>query len=386
MLYQIIGISLCAPLLIASLYRGLSLFSMPVLTSGVWLMVFGTGILLHSKFYSLTSEVFIAWLIWFSITGYLSFLVTPARSIRVPVSEFRRLPFGYSYLMYGLIAWLCYEVWVVGTAGPNHFFLNLRLSSNGLEGYESLGVIVNVYPIIFALFVFEHIYPSKRNKQTRRLTWVWLLLYAVATMGKFAVITPVITWLVLRDFKRKVSWEKLALIGISASILMLLLHFVRASEDDTISFIGLVGTYVYSPIVALGYFDPHQVGQIGPNVFRIFYAIGNRVGLADDPVDVILEYVNVPNPTNVYSVLYPFLFDFGLIGVALGGVLYLLIFTPLFYCATHHNRFCQAAYALLSICLVAQFISELFLTMISGFVQTALAICLLFYISLYYLK
>ncbi|WP_232424766.1 O-antigen polymerase [Tepidiphilus thermophilus] len=290
-------------------------------------------------------------------------------------------PDNYFYLLLGLVVWIWYRIWVVGSSGPEHFFLNLRLSSNGLEGFEPLGTVGRFYPLIFALFTFEHIYTHKRNRHLRIICWIWMMSYAIATMGKFAVLTPILAWSIIKGLQGRIRMGRIAAIVCGTFVLMLVVHFIRKGEQDEAGFLDVLATYVYSPIVALGYVKPVVSEYTAPYVFRFFYAMGNFFGLSPAPIDVISDYVYIPFPTNVYTVMQPFLHDFSLIGVAVGALFYAFLFCILFWLAVMNKGYYLGLYAMISICLVGQFFAETLLMMLSQHIQEAIMLAFIFIVS-----
>lgn len=381
MLYQVSAIALCSLLLAICAIRRLSLFSPPVVTSLVWLLVFLSGAAYSEAFFPITEQAFIAWLLWFSITGFAAFFASPAGYCKRHSENFRTIPLDYSPILLALLIWLIYRTYELGATGPNHFFLNLRLSAIGLDGYDSLGLAGRAYPLIFALFIFENIYSNIHNKHRRILCWMWMFAYAVATMGKFAVLTPIATWCVIRGIKGTLSLKMIISLAGLTLLLMLGIHFIRTGEGDESTLFEKLGIYIYSPIVALGYIEPLSGDQIGPYVFRFLYAVGHTLNLNDQPVQTIMDYVAVPSQTNVYTVLLPFLHDFSIAGVFFGAFAYLIIFSSLFFFARRWRGYALGLYASLFISLISQPFAETVFTNFSGNLQIAICLSLVFLAS-----
>ncbi len=381
MFYQASALTLCTLLLAASAIRKLSLFSPPVVTGVVWSIVFIAGLAFSDKFYPLTDQAFFAWLIWFSITGIGSFFLAPGGCQRSYYNSVRTLNFDYSFLMLLLILWLGYRIWVVGSTGPEHFFLNLRLSSNQIEGFEPLGLVGRFYPLVFALFIFEHIFANEKNRRRRVLCWVWMLAYAVATMGKFAVLTPIFTYCAIRGIQGRFKLRTIVAMGSCAFFLMLLVHFVRRGSEDGATFLDMLAIYIYSPLVALGHLEQSVAEQFLPHIFRLAYAVGSALNLTDPPVAVILDYVETPISTNVYTAMQPFMQDGGLLGVAFGAAVYMVTFSFLYRRSLSGHDLSLALYAALSVILVAQFIGDLFVTLLSLNIQLFVFTALIFFLS-----
>lgn len=375
--YPFFALVIVVLVLAISTVRGMSLYSPMVINALVWLLVFATGFVVGDAYYPIRDQAFIAWLIFFVGSSVIYFFLIPETASSSPPSPetTRRLPVDYAIVLLFLTAWLAHRIWVVGSSGPEHFFLNLRLSSNGLEGYEPLGFVARFYPVIFALFLFEHVHLHKGNRHLRLLLWTWMLLYAFATMGKFAVLTPVLAWVIVQGLAGRIKLYFFAPFAAAVFSSMMALHFIRAGEHDESTLGHLIGVYVYSPIVALGYMPTDSELPFGYYVLRFFYAIGHALGIADKPADVILSYVEVPVLTNVYTAMQPFFSDFGLLGVACGMIAFSGGVTVLYRAAQNNNPLGLMLYAGFAIGLVGQFFGDLLVAMVSGNLQ--LAICIL---------
>jgi oligosaccharide repeat unit polymerase len=240
------------------------------------------------------------------------------------------------------------------------------LASIGAEGVASYGILGRFYPLVFALFLFEHVYENKENKHLRILLWVWMLLYAFATMGKFSLLTPFVAWGIIRGIKGQLQFSKIFLLGPALLLLMIIINISRASASSIFSFADMWSTYVYSPLVALGYMDINPANQY---VLRFFYAVGYRLGIAPKPVNVISPYVYVPEATNVFTVMQPFYHDWGLLGVFWGALVYALFFSLLYFYSKKEKGFALILFSGYSIALIGQFIVDLLIMHFSGNLQ-----------------
>ncbi|HGN8898606.1 TPA: hypothetical protein ACK1JQ_003814 [Enterobacter roggenkampii] len=90
------------------------------------------------------------------------------------------------------------EIYNVGKGGPSSFFLNLRLA-NVVDDYEGakFTVLTAVYPIMIAIFAIVCL--SETYKKNKYSILLWMLLFCFGTMGKFAVITPILIFLIIRE-------------------------------------------------------------------------------------------------------------------------------------------------------------------------------------------
>ncbi|EJV7201086.1 O18ab/O18ac family O-antigen polymerase, partial [Escherichia coli] len=124
-----------------------------------------------------------------------------------------------------------FEIYMVGMGGANGFFLNLRLA-NTLEGYMGKKFILMpaVYPLMMAMFAIVCL--TKTSKLNKYSIYFWMLLYCIGTMGKFSILTPILTYLIIYDFKHRLKVKKTIKFTLLIIILALTLHFTRMAEND----------------------------------------------------------------------------------------------------------------------------------------------------------
>lgn len=383
MSFLIYGFCIAAFVLVILLRRRCYVYSPGVMSAIVWMAVFLTGLVAGKDYYPITNSAFIAWIIWFIATSFIYIFFGQTQFI--PASkkiEIKIIPIDYSLFLLGMIFWLAYRIRMVGISGPDHFLLNLRLSSVGLAGYEPLGVIARFYPIIFALFLFENVNASLHNRLLRFLLWGWMLLYAFATMGKFSILTPILAWICIQGISGKFKIKYWAIVVPATILLMTGVHFYRDQEGVNSGLSSFISLYVYSPLVALGYAPIDVLAPFGFYTLRFFYALGYALGISGKPSNVILEFIKVPVETNVYTVMQPYFMDFGFIGVGFGAILFALFFAVLYRLACKKRGAWLALYSGLVIAIVGQFIGDLFLTAISANLQLAISIALIYlYVS-----
>ena len=359
----------------------ISLFSPFVINALAWLLSFFPALFFYENFYPLTGNVFFSWLIWFTVTSIVFFLFYFYGKNTWQETEVRKLPLDYSVGILILIAWLGYKIWVIGNTGPEHFFLNLRLSAINAEGVSSIGLVGRFYTLVFALFLFEHVYEREENRRLRFLLWCWMLLYAVATMGKLSLLTPFVSWAIIKGVKGRLKIKKIIILVPVVFVLMMAIHFMRAGAD-TSSIGDVLAAYTYAPLVGLGYINVDNSLPIGAYVFRFLYAVGYRLGITQlQPMNTILSYAEIPKPVNAFTVMYPFYFDFGLLGVLLGALFYGLFFSFLYLFSIKGRRMALTLYSGYSIVLVGQFIGDFLITNFSLNLQIFIWVVLIYLAS-----
>lgn len=363
--------------------RRCSLFSPIVISTLIWLVVFTAGLFLEDRFYPIKERAFIAWLSWFMVANLIFFLLYPYNPKNSCINnKIRKIPIDYSLPLLVLIIWLGYRIWVVGNSGPEDFFLNLRMSALNPQSLSSIGsLVIRSYPLIFALFLFEHIYLHQENRHLRRLLWCYMLLYAMANMSKLSILTPMLSWVIIQGILGRLKMFKIFAVALIALTLMIFLHHIRASPSSDLSLADILSIYIYSPIIALGYMDIDESFPIGAYTLRFFYVIGNIVGIAPQPAGTIMPYVAVPELTNVYTVMQPFYYDFGLLGVLFEAMSYGLFFSFLYFLSVRKGGFWLALFSGYSIVLVMQFFADVLISQLSGNIQLLICILAVFSIS-----
>lgn len=372
MLFLASGSAIILMVIWAGFHNRISLYSPLMLSALVWQAVFVSGLAYGDRFYPLTESAFFMWLTWFLVTSVFYFFLSVEQQ-PVRESELRRLPIDYTLILVGVLLWLVYHIWTVGNVGPAHFFFNLRHTSSQVVGFASLGFLDRLYPWVFALFIFEHVNASAENRRLRILLWCAMLLYALATMTKFGILTPFLAWAVIKGIRGTLPARKLLVLVPFLFCIMVALQFSRDGKAEQFVFGKFLSIYTYSPIVALGYMDTPIDAPFGAHVFRFVYVLTHALIGGSEPVQALQHYSAVPYMTNVYTVIRPFAVDFGMVGVLFGATAYGLIFGLMFRFAGANRQLPLIIYAGLSVVLVAQFFDDLLFTMFSGHLQFIIA-------------
>jgi len=384
MFYHLCALTLIILVLGLAAVRRCSLYSPLVMSASIWLFVFIIGLIAEKSYYPIQEKAFIAWMIWFMTTSLIFFLLYPSSMKSAWIrTEIRRIPMDYTLPLLLLIAWLCYRIWVVGSSGPGDFFLNLRMAAISTEGFTNLGfVIIRLHPLVFALFLFEHYFSNRENKNLRLLLWCFMLLYAIGTMGKYYILYTIMSWTILQGITGRLNTAKIALLVAGVFPLAMALHFIRGGlVSDAHTIWKIVALYTYSPIVAFGYMDIDSSLPIGAHVFRFFYAIGNIFHITPQPIDIFFASVQVPELTNVFTAMHTFYYDFGLLGVALGAFFYGLFFSCLYFLSIKKGGFWTVLFSFYSFALVQQFFAEHLFMVLSLYLQFFLYSLAIFLVS-----
>jgi len=381
MFYHLCALALIGLVLGLAVVRRCSLYSPLVISASTWLVVFIAGLIFQKRFYPIQEDAFIAWIIWFMVICTIFFFLNPSCVKNAWTEDkIRRIPVDYSLPLLLMIVWLGYSIWVIGSTGPEHFFLNLRMSATNLEGFNHLGLLLRLYPLVFALFLFEHVYAHQKNKHLRILLWCCMLLFAVGSMSKLSILTPLLSWAIIQGMTGRIKFARIVLLVIVVFSLMISVHFMRASVSDEHTIVDVLALYVYSPLVALGYMDIDGSLPFGAYVLRFFYVISSYLHIRPMPA-MTLSYTEVPEPTNVYTVMGLFYYDFGQLGVLLGAVFYGILFSYLYLRSVNNGRLALVLYSGYSIVLIMQFFADVGMAFFSGNLQILIWVFVVFLAS-----
>lgn len=369
MFYQLCALALIALVLGLAAVRRFSMYSPLMISALIWFVVFVAGLIFEERFYPLQEKAFIAWLIWFMVTSMIFFFFYPSQLKRARIeTEIRKIPLDYTLPLLLLAILLVYRIWVVGSSGPEQFFLNLRLSSNNLEGFTPLGLVGRFYPLVFALFLFEHVYERKGNRHLRIILWIMMILYAIANMGKLDLLTPAASYVVIKGLRGEINLLKVSIFSAVLFAAMLSIHFIRAGSSDESTIADILAIYIYSPLVALGYMNIDSGLPTCAHTLRFFYFLGNILDIAPQYVDIISPIIWIPESVNVYTIMEPFYYDMGLLGIFFRQFC-MVFFSALYWLSVKKGGLWLVLFSGFSIVLVAQFITDLFIMLFSGNLQ-----------------
>lgn len=139
-----------------------------------------------------------------------------------------------------------------------------------------------------------------------------------------------------------------------------------ASVFQSILTYFLGGIYAFDHFIREGY-----NAEFGENTFRFFIAILHSLGVIDkEPKDLVMEFINYPVLSNVYSLYYIYIKDFwyfGLIFNALWSFLHCW-----FYYRAKANFFYLFMYAALLFPLIMSFFQDQYVSLLSTWIQLIL--------------
>lgn len=298
------------------------------------------------------------------------------RGPHVNVGLFRVL-LVVTLVMTPLFAWNVYQI--VSQFSAADMLNNVRVLANASAGQGVLrySIVINQVLLIIALWS----YPRVPLWQVLFIVAA-CLLNALAIMEKGGIFFVVLMCFYVLYERRVVSLRSIALAGVAVVGGFYLFNLMRAgvnsdyTENET--FLDFIGMYLTSPSVAFSRLTEELTPQFGTNTFEFFYAVFDKLGLGTFVVhDKVQDFMWVPMPTNVYTIMQPFFVDFGRFGVAFFAALYGVLFGVLYRAHLNGESIGRALYSYAVFILILQFYQDNLMLSLSYIIQLTILVVLL---------
>lgn len=339
--------------------------------------------------YPLTSQFYTALALWVTalcITAFVTYTLMKGSPLgleartttnsRKPCIEERHIVFNalfaLSIIMTPLYAWNVYKI--VSQFSADDMMNNVRLLANegSGQGILAYSVVINQLLLIVALWSYPRI-----------PTWQLVTIIVSCLMGALAIMEKgAIFFILLMCFyvmyeRRVVKMRTIVVISALTLAGFYLFNLARQGENSDYAqnetFADFIAMYLASPSVAFSRLTPDLTPQIGANTFEFFYAVLDKLGIGQFVVHQKLQdFVWVPMPTNVYTVMQPFFIDFGFPGVAFFGAIYGVIFGVLYRLYQNEKKMACVLYTYSIYILVLQFYQDNFMLSLSYIIQLSI--------------
>ncbi len=367
-------------LLLGGYYLSRDIFSPFVIQPGVWTVILLLYQIMPHGFFPLQNDfiqLLLTWNICFLISAYITFYYVPRSSSNAVAMEPNKrvldVYFWLSVIVMPIVVFL--TIWIAYIEDPVNMFRYLRVMNTGAdENIEApdLGILYYFVPMTYVLLFFVLLYSKK--KWPIVVVLLLNLLFAFVTMAKTVFLSIIFPFLYIAYLNKKIKGKHI-LYGLLAFVVFsFLLQSMRsASSQDSVEMVDVnsfLSLYLLSSLSAFDtYAEPFSSHDFGGHVFRLFYAVGQNLGLDVQPENTILDFVGVPELTNTYTILYPFYVDFGWYGVILFALLYGCGYGFLYKKTVTGGKMAQVFYAI-ALCFIGlEFIGEFFFTNLSQELQ-----------------
>jgi oligosaccharide repeat unit polymerase len=366
----------------------------PLLYSLLWLLILLSFYLVKEfdviEIYPLSGEIlaiFIAGSIIFSIGGIVSTLLyfdSELSSHQRPVPyqlEINKF-FDTTLFLIPLVflpAFLFRSWQIYDSSNISNFFVGLRTEL--VYGEENYGPLK--YLITFAVFNSTYRFALNSDTKSKKfktiISLIIAIVYSIFSTSRTAFFFLLLTILGLKIFRSQFKLRHLAFFTLIILTIYMVFDLMLAKagsiDDSLFDNLGSIQIiflqYLLGPLSAFDKFlsEPSYL-HYGENVFRTLYAVLYNLGISSaPPTELIQEFIPVPFLTNVYTVYYTYIIDFGIIGAFIFIFLFGLIHSSLFYKAKTGHPYYIYFYAILVHPLITSFFNDQYFSILSHWIQ-----------------
>lgn len=267
-----------------------------------------------------------------------------------------------------------FKIYEKASEGPTSVLIfNLRLLNTNPEEFDfSLGIWGYVYSLAAIALMGEFLAnKGKFYKNIKLLILIFINVgLSILTVSRTSFFFLLIALFIIYAFKKTVKLKHFIYVFVGILVLFVGMTFLKDSFDDGVNIGNSFALYLFSGMTAFETLKPSPVDyDFGANVFRLIYAIGKSLGFNTEPVSNILEYVSVPEKTNVYTFMYPFYKDFGYLGIGIFAFLYGVLFQYIYMKARLNKAYYLIFYSYLISVLLFQFLGDTLVSNLSMSLQ-----------------
>lgn len=233
------------------------------------------------------------------------------------------------------------------------------------EGEINWGYFAYCFVINQALFICAYWARKKLGIHMMVITTILMLMNAFALMNKSSLLFIFVIIAFVLYEKQIISLKSIFLTGGGLIALFFLLTLLRNFTDgdgeinsDDLSFIDFFAMYVLSPPVAYSYMPPDIGMKFGSRSLTLFYLVMGKLNGNFHVESIIQEFMEVPIPTNLYTIMQPFYLDFGQWGVFVFALLYGIASGWCYTLYKNGNSWGCVVYTYLIVNLISQYGSE----------------------------
>ena len=271
---------------------------------------------------------FFLWIGTFIPASLLTFILTKDDSQARPAERGKSIDVNM-YLFYALLvisllftilyAKRIYEI--VSQFDTEDLLYNIRLYT--VYKTDSPGILILTQGLNFSLFLTAiWLYP-KISKWTIALIVAINLLLELSMMEKSGILIMILSTLFVLYEKQTIKLRSIVITLLGIIVLFFFFNMSKEAQDqDSMDFVDFLGIYVTSPIVAFEKLRITITNGWGVNTFNDVFPYLRYFGIHLESIERLQDFVYVPVPTNVYTIMQPFYNDFGSMGVAVFGILY----------------------------------------------------------------
>jgi len=270
--------------------------------------------------------------------------------------------------------------------GIENFLLGLRygLSVSSDNGY---GLLKYLIPIaIFNTFYRYFIYQSDQKNIPFKIKFyislILTILFLVLTTGRSNFLLLISLLASIKLLYNRLDLKYIFSFGFAFFILFAIFAVVLGKGGSIQSgFLenlnNVTKMFFWYMLGGLKAFDVFLQNQIDINngtfVFRFIYAIGYKLGFSSTPpIDLVQPFLFIPLPTNVYTIYYTYIQDFGVFVSFIFIGMFSILHTVFYFRARAGWESDRFFYSLLMYPLIISFFQDQYFSLLSTWIQYTL--------------
>ncbi len=335
-------------------------FNPACITSVVWFVISIAYTQIEHDLFPLSSTFFTVVLFWVYSFSF-GVLLTYKRKYKICNKIHESIQIRFSKIESLIILFLLLSVFLLFIESVKTGYSIFGLVRNYQLQKSSSTISISIVSFILTFIVPFILYDLMESKSRKKIIVFILYLVIVVLSGSKSTFMSFFSMLVfLLLYRKKI---KLKLIILLIVFMLVILYIITFSRDKNVyhSLTDLFFIYLFSPLTA---FDQVLNKNVIPNetpfgsiTFGIFYRIFNKLGLCNIPNNG-LGFINVPLPTNVYTVMLTGYLDYGILGMNIFSFLYGLMWGYLYSFVRRNFLFFKLIYGSFYYVLVFQFFSD----------------------------
>lgn len=205
-----------------------------------------------------------------------------------------------------------YRYIAIYRSGVNVYIMSVK------EGWPTDLRVIN-YINVFCIALYFYILSKKKKMQRIELLYIFLFTIAIGLrLAKLGVMQLFCGMLAVLWIRKKIKFRHLILLSAIIIVLLFVLTIIREehAEKGTDLIVNIFAVYALSPLKAADLLFNGEVNIGHHRFFGFVFRVLSKLFKInfDFPKEEITNFVYVPVPTNVYTIMDLIYTDFGLLG------------------------------------------------------------------------
>lgn len=232
-----------------------------------------------------------------------------------------------------------------------------------------------IYPVVF-LFL-----ETKAPTIKKFVIFILYLFLSVLSGSKSQVMQIALTSIFLLFYRKRFNYLLFLVVALFLILAVVVITLYRDNGNSKIDFLELIYIYFFSPLPAFDLLINNEIvaqnTPWGSTVFGVLFRICSKLFGTDIPSPG-LGFVEVPVPTNVYTVMLTGYVDFGIIGMFFFSFFYGMLWGWFYSFVKRENTFYKLLYACFFHVLVLQFFADYFFPYLMIYIYQVLILILIY--------